>query len=305
MKQSKLNGFLEFSFKIGKGVSSIFLILILLVILSCGIGLVCSSFQKVETPSFEKVKVSFEEAQNQENENYKEENTAYNTASEDTKIKSYEKDIKNIIKTNNLNERVESDIENYLFNIPDKYKKQYLQGLNIFCQNALKYIDTKSNMRNAFIEESINVKSGYFNWYEFNKASSNIKQLGIYNYHISNGLVIVYNSLFNKNLNASLAEFEANMVKRIVLGCIMGVSLLLFTILLFLPVLIKIEENTRYYKQNEYTNENLSNNNSDNNENENDENDDTKICPKCGKTIKKIAKKCRYCNEWLDNKDGE
>jgi len=29
--------------------------------------------------------------------------------------------------------------------------------------------------------------------------------------------------------------------------------------------------------------------------------DDEKYCPNCNKVIKKIAKKCRYCDAWLDN----
>jgi len=35
--------------------------------------------------------------------------------------------------------------------------------------------------------------------------------------------------------------------------------------------------------------------------------DDTKQCPKCGQMIKKTAKKCRFCGEWLneENKEAE
>jgi len=33
--------------------------------------------------------------------------------------------------------------------------------------------------------------------------------------------------------------------------------------------------------------------------------EDSKYCPYCGKIIKKIAKKCRYCGEWLNNENSE
>lgn len=32
--------------------------------------------------------------------------------------------------------------------------------------------------------------------------------------------------------------------------------------------------------------------------------DDTKICPNCGKQIKKTAKKCRYCDTWLEERNA-
>lgn len=34
--------------------------------------------------------------------------------------------------------------------------------------------------------------------------------------------------------------------------------------------------------------------------------EDEKYCPNCNAVIKKVAKKCRFCNTWLeDNKEGE
>ncbi len=36
-----------------------------------------------------------------------------------------------------------------------------------------------------------------------------------------------------------------------------------------------------------------------------EENKDTKICPFCGEEIKVIAKKCKYCGEFLDNEESQ
>ena len=32
---------------------------------------------------------------------------------------------------------------------------------------------------------------------------------------------------------------------------------------------------------------------------------DTKICPYCGEEIKAVAKKCRFCGQWLDEDTNE
>ena len=49
-----------------------------------------------------------------------------------------------------------------------------------------------------------------------------------------------------QNLDAVDKQAEANTMTIISVVQVMGVALLIFTILLFLPILIKIEENTRY-----------------------------------------------------------
>ena len=220
-------------------------------------------------------------------------------------IDRYDKAIERIIKKNNLNTSMIPLVKKSIQNIPDKYVKQYLRGLDKFCRDGLSYLDSHRYSMENFILVNVKKELGYYYQNEYYAAIHNIKKLGVYNYYVSKGLITEYDFYFTQNLVASNEQSQTNTMTLISVGCVLGVSLLVFAILLFLPILIKIEENTRVSKKPlaDDTNSVLTEEDTKKTIQQSPK-DDEKICPNCNKIIKKTAKKCRFCNTWLDENAG-
>lgn len=236
-----LDAFLNLSFKIGKVISVVLLFVTLFVIIACGLSFIPLTSAKVDTPSFKIIEQMWEGSPNNNISQ-----TSNSFSSNKVNTDKYDKEIECIINKNNLNTNVVSFVKKSIQNIPAKYAKQYLKGLDTFCRDGLTYLDSHKDSMNDFILVNVRKEQGYNYENDYYVAISNIKEWGVYNYYISKGLVTEYHNYFMQNLDAVDKQAEANTMTIISVVQVMGVALLIFTILLFLPILIKIEENTRY-----------------------------------------------------------
>lgn len=298
-----LDAFLNLSFKIGKVISVVLLFFTLFVIIACGLSFIPLTSAKVDTPSFKIIEQMFEG-------NSSSNVTQGNSVSNDSKVATdrYDKEIERIIKKNNLNTSMIPLVKQSIQNIPAKYVKQYLRGLDKFCRDGLSYLEDHRYSMENFILVNVKKELGYYYQNEYYNAIHNIKKQGVYNYYVSKGLVTEYDFYFTQNLVASDEQSQTNTITLISVGCVLGVSLLVFTILLFLPILIKIEENTRGGVTKTITDnpQPISPVESESVEHNIQPTpaDDEKFCPNCNRIIKKTAKKCRFCNTWLDESIG-
>lgn len=250
-KTSLLNGFLELNFKIGKLLSSLLIVITLFVIIGCGIGLMESYSQKVETPTFSMMKQRFKNVFQDTSSNTElHDERQVKLAKEDNS--KYQDEIQSIITRNKLNDRIQQDIRTYLEKIPSVHQRTYLRGLNDFYHDTLTYLETEKDKADMFLwAATVGVdKYNYSKINEFERARNNIKELGKYNYYLCNGILQAYDSLFADNLKDFEGKTQENTSKQTILINAIGNALLIFVILLFLPVLIKIEENTRQYRDN-------------------------------------------------------
>lgn len=275
----RLNKFLEFSFKLGKILSSIMLVIVLIVMIGAGIVLVNFSCNSVQTPNFELIKTSLAPQITQQS------GVQNHYIDADNNVQ-YNKYIDKIIKENNLRTEARSYIKKSLEDIPKDYKEQYLAGLNKFYKKGLVELKNDSNLLDNYLKRCIKRMNYYLfdNEYYYSKRElENGHEKISENLYIACGMVEDYYEMFKNAINEMEINRQNSIMQKISAACVLGVSLLIFVILLFLPILIKIEENTRPEKSIDIEPENT-----------------TKECPNCHKQIKINAKKCRFCGQWLE-----
>lgn len=235
-----LNKFLDLSFKIGKVLSSVLLFVVLFTLLAASCVLVFYNSGALKTPKFTVSK---------ENQVVSAPPVTSKDSEEPTLPDEYKRMITKIIEKHTLDSSVGEHIEYYIINnLSEKYRRQYLTGLDKYYADALNYYiqDKNSVARNKLINDILEEIEYYPSDEDYQNAKKNVKIYGRYNKYLSTGILKQYTEIFEQNLhNAKDNETQRNITKLIALGVIGG-GLLIFVILLFLPVLIKIEENTRF-----------------------------------------------------------
>ncbi len=235
-----LNKFLDLSFKIGKVLSSVLLFVVLFAILAASCVLIFSNGGTLKTPKFTVSK---------ENQVVSAPSITSKDSEEQTLPEEYKIMITKIIEKHTLDSSVGEYIEHYIMhNLSEQYKRQYLTGLDKYYTDALDYYsqDRNSVARNKIINDTLEEIEYYPSDEDYQNAKKNIKIYGRYNKYLCAGILKQYTEIFEQNLhNAKDNEAQSNLTRLIALGVI-GVGLLIFVILLFLPVLIEIEENTRF-----------------------------------------------------------
>lgn len=250
MNIAKLDTFLNISFKVGKVISATILTLALLIGIGCGIGMLCNSFHKLDTPSFSQAEKDFDEqlhpSSNKQGELTTPQNDIKNSDSK------YAKDIQKIITQNKLDPKVKNDIEEGLnLDIIVGHERQYLKGLNIFIRDGLKYVTKEPKAGEFYISNTIIDKKGnnYASYKELLNNKNIVTKDGSYNYYLCAGMVIDYTINFIDNVKkvekAKLESADKNNALLIALG----VTIIFFILFLYLPILIRIEENTRKLKE--------------------------------------------------------
>lgn len=271
-----MNKFLELTFSIGKVFSSILLIIALFVMLWSGVGLLSSNNLSVKTPKFNTIKQAYIK---ESNESAYTENLDNSASIGSSNSFRYIRQTRKIIRKHQLNENLQYEIAKNIDNINEELIPEYLRGLDKFYNDGLKFIENSESFKDNFLYDVVydEEKDGYTDiGSALNNARKYVKENGTYNKYIGIGLTKRYHKLFIEALGNSAIQQQENIVNKIVKQIIFILSILIFSILLFLPVLIKIEENTR----------------------PSGEKDNTKKCKSCGREIKLNAKKCRYCGAW-------
>lgn len=250
MSTTKLDAFLNVSFKVGKVISTTILALALLTGIGCGIGMLCNSFHKLDTPSFSKAEKEFEEQLHPSSNNQ----TEVKTPQSDIKNSNskYEKDIQKIISQNKLDPKVKSDIERGLnLNTTVGHERQYLNGLNAYISRGLKYVSKESQAGEFYISNTIISEKGdnYESYKEFLKNKNIVNKDGRYNYYLCAGLVVDYTLQFIDEAEKVEKAKSESAVKNNGLLITLGIATVLFILFLYLPILIRIEENTRKLRE--------------------------------------------------------
>lgn len=289
-----MNKFLKFTFIIGKIYSSVLLVIVLLAMVFSGIALLTPNSTPLQTPNFNTVKQAFmEKNASSEVDSYNDSNNNW----QNSKSSRYIKLIEKIIHKHHLHEDVQYLIaRNIDRNINEDLIGQYLKGLDKFYTDGLRYINKSKEFRDDLIFDTVYDIEGRYLYQDYlEDAKNKVTVNGTYNYYVSAGLAIKYHNLFISSLKDKDELLQEKALSKITLQIVFIVSILIFSILLILPVLIKIEENTRPTEEKEEEKAEIKKKESE---------DETKTCKSCGKQIKITAKKCRYCGTWQDDNNG-
>lgn len=234
MKNQGSDKFLNICFNAGKILSIVMLFITLITFCVSGVVLLCLQSSNVEIPSFKTFEKLIEKEVNPQ------------TAENDSKVKSNEssvpdKEIDRIIKKNKLNYQVKKFIVDDYLDVPNNYRKSYLLGFDSFCKDGLLILNKNDKLMRFFNTEYKTNDWGE----EYEDTTASVMKDGVYNLTISKHFVEAYSSLFEKNLKKTKVQDQEKIATKIIAGVVLFVSLLLFVMFLFLPVLIKIEENTK------------------------------------------------------------
>ena len=218
MKKGFLNKILYASFKFGKVFAVLALIVLVLTMIGSGVYLLKINNPKIVTPQFEVVKQALE---NENSSSYSDSSSDYvstNVIRKEKAEKKYKQIIENIVETAKLKPFAYDMILTNVAKYDSKYQSQYLEGLSSFIPDGLKYIHDK---------------------YKVNTNNVSVSKQAL------SGVIEEYNRMFDAEISRVDSEKMSQIQEKIVAGSTLAISILLFVICLFLPLLIKIEENTR------------------------------------------------------------
>lgn len=234
MKNQGSDKFLNICFNAGKILSIVMLFITLITFCVSGVVLLCLQSSNVEIPSFKTVEKIIADNENVSSPQNDLPNNQDNISNNDKKID-------NIIKKNKLNYQVKKIINNYYSLLPKKFQPVYLSGLDAFCKQGLETLNKNDKLMRKFNTVVTTNRWGGM----FEDCSTPVMSDGVYNLIISQNIVSTYNELFNKNMQKTQVQDTEKNVAKIVVSTVLAISLMLFVVFLFLPVLIKIEENTK------------------------------------------------------------
>lgn len=222
-KKDFMNKFLSFSFKFGKVFAVITLIVLLITMVCSGIFLLKFDCQKVNTPSFETVRVQIESANSSGSYN-SEGYVPDKVLAKERAEKKFRVRIEKMIFENQLKPFAYDKILSNIAECDEKYQNDYVKGLEKFVKEAFDYAKAKNkvNMNN------INSQKEFLS-----------------------GALEAYQEMYERELDRIASEREDLVQQKLIAGGVLLVSLLLFIVCLLIPLLIKIEENTRKTSENQ------------------------------------------------------
>jgi|WetSurMetagenome_2_1015567.scaffolds.fasta_scaffold45890_1 predicted Zn finger-like uncharacterized protein len=208
--KSRLNGFFFFSFKLGKLISAVSLVLFFLVFIGAIAFYLLNQAQSFSAPDYEQARRYIE---NESQGSAKSKNHSFAKVDEKRKAQDkYDKVIRKVIAYGFKEEAYDMFLDEIL-KVEDAYRDDYIYGLEKYLAN---WSDHKKQKPNA-----PDLKTAY----------------------------PLYERMFAEKLQTvELAKQKAAASNYVILGFI-GVSLVLYILFLLIPLMIKIEENTRALTQ--------------------------------------------------------
>jgi predicted Zn finger-like uncharacterized protein len=204
--KSRVNAFLIFSFKVGKFISAFSLVLFFLLFIGSVAYYFINQMHSFSPPDYEQARRYLDkESQNAANTK----NYSFAKVDEKRNVQDkYDKVIRKIISYGLKEEAYEIFLDN-IMRFEGAYQADYIQGLEKYLQN----------------------------WSELNKQKQNSTDIIT--------VIKLYERMFSEKLQASeMAKQQAAARNYVILGVI-GASLVLYILFLLIPLMIKIEENTR------------------------------------------------------------
>ena len=212
INDTKFNRFLSFSFKLGKYISAFCIVLFFLVFIGAGIFYLTTFGASFEKPEFDS-KI-FKEGESVGIESYDQSGNQERIEAEE----KYDKQVKFIVQRVYKKEYWSENYDKYynkLANMSEEYRGEYINGMVEFFEDGTEYYQTHD------------AKEGSPSYWELQKA---------------------YNERFQMEMIRAKSEQKiAEQGRLTILGVIVA-SMLLYIIFLLIPILIKIEENTRNNK---------------------------------------------------------
>lgn len=121
-----------------------------------------------------------------------------------------------------------------------------LNGLKTYYATANKKFASNENLLYEFLYNNLQQMEPYRYEYIYDEVITSLDPKKISsNIAVNRCILYSYGNSLESAIKVKEAQDATNTTNQIIAGSVMGASLLLFVLLLFLPVLIKIEENTR------------------------------------------------------------
>ncbi len=217
MKSNFVDKFLFAGFKFGKIFASIVLVLLVITMIVCAVLLLKFDNTNISIPKFDTVVQAIE----QQDADYSHDSSEYvstKVLAKEAVEKKYSEEIEEIINELNLKPFAFDLFVSNIAKYDKEYQDKYVKGLKPFFEQGIAYIKDKYgiDMNNVQASKSVLVN-----------------------------LFLEYNNLFDSEINRVVEAKAQSVQNKIITASVLGSAILLFVLCLFLPLLIKIEENTR------------------------------------------------------------